>query len=463
MKNQQLIGYIKQMLDRGSAKSQIKETLQKAGWQDNDIEENFTAASAETPAYNPATMSPVAEASTLQQSSAAGAALPQAGVLLGEAWQIIKPRIMTLLGILLMPFTIGIVALIIFFVFVALRLDFVGSSALAILIALIAVVVVAIVQAWSYIAVVYVVKDRHENIGFKEAFKRSRSKILSFIWLGFLMNLIIGGASFLLFVPGLIFAIWFSLAVFVYVSENIKGLNALLKSKEYVRGYWPAIFWRILIMAVFFVGLLVTTTIAISVLSFVLAFIGNPIIILVIQSVALLAGNLVFSLLLTPFFTCYMLLIYEKLKAIKKDMVFMPSAKAKVGFIIVGIIGIVFYFLFMLAILFAGLNDASSLARDAQRKIEVVNSKNALEIYYDEHSSYPATLEEAFGQGFVPKDPLTDEPYEYRLISGGQDYELCAEYEEMARECYGFADYPSANTSYDFDDTEYDDYDFDFD
>lgn len=54
--------------------------------------------------------------------------------------------------------------------------------------------------------------------------------------------LLVGG--FLLFIiPGIIFIIWFLSGQYVLVSEDLRGFNALLRSKQLIQGNWWRIFW----------------------------------------------------------------------------------------------------------------------------------------------------------------------------------------------------------------------------
>ena len=46
-----------------------------------------------------------------------------------------------------------------------------------------------------------------------------------------------GGFVFFI-VPGVIFSIWLSFSVLILIVENEKGTNALVRSKEYVKGRW---------------------------------------------------------------------------------------------------------------------------------------------------------------------------------------------------------------------------------
>lgn len=51
-----------------------------------------------------------------------------------------------------------------------------------------------------------------------------------------------------LIIPGIIFTVWFCIAQFVLVREDLRGMDALLKSREYVRGQWFNVALRLLLV-----------------------------------------------------------------------------------------------------------------------------------------------------------------------------------------------------------------------
>ena len=61
----------------------------------------------------------------------------------------------------------------------------------------------------------------------------------------FFLNFLLGGAYALFIIPGIIFQVWFSLSVIVLIAEGRSGTEALLASREYVRGHDWAVFSRI--------------------------------------------------------------------------------------------------------------------------------------------------------------------------------------------------------------------------
>ncbi len=52
------------------------------------------------------------------------------------------------------------------------------------------------------------------------------------------------GGTFLLFIPGLIFSVWFGFAVYETIMDAKKPMDAMRASKDLVVGRWMAVAWR---------------------------------------------------------------------------------------------------------------------------------------------------------------------------------------------------------------------------
>lgn len=193
------------------------------------------------------------------------------------------------------------------------------------------IVIGLVLQIWSQAALICAIKDSAENLGIGESYRRAKSKIFPLLWVSFLSSVIISGGFVLLIIPGIILSVFFSLSSFILVTEGERGMNSLLKSREYVRGHWGAVFWRLL----FLVGILIVFGLGIGTLFAVLNYskIGGS------------ATNFL-GLILTPLFVIYVYLIYENLRILKGNFNFVPRGKVK--YIVVAVIGII-----LIPILFA--------------------------------------------------------------------------------------------------------------
>ncbi|MGD8758080.1 MAG: tetratricopeptide repeat protein [Deltaproteobacteria bacterium] len=249
------------------------------------------------------------------------------GDLLGRTWQIYKERMWTLMAVGVAAVLLPILSLA-----VCLGLGYVVWQAMPDFKAVILVVsmLLALVGAvwlgnWGMSAFLTAIADG--ECGIKEAFRQARPKILAHVWLGVLSGLIVTGAHLLLVIPGVIFAVWFFFAPFVFIDEDVRGMNALLKSKAYVRGRWFGVCVRL--VAIWFVSVLVASI---------------PI-----------AGQLL-ALFLIPFSFIYTFLLYKDLKALVGNMALEPATKAKIGVLATGTVGyvlpVVIVFVFMGSMLF---------------------------------------------------------------------------------------------------------------
>jgi hypothetical protein len=91
------------------------------------------------------------------------------------------------------------------------------------------------------LAYVYVVAD--ETIGVWEAIRKARKRVGGYYWIDLYRNFVVstGGT---LFVPGVIFWVWYQFTPYVFALEREEQtpITSLWKSREYVRGLWSPVF-----------------------------------------------------------------------------------------------------------------------------------------------------------------------------------------------------------------------------
>lgn len=320
MVNQQLLDYIEGRQGQNIPASEIEKVLLETGWQKSDIDEAFKALS--TPP-TPVVLAPP----VLGFTEFLGPFQ-----LLSESWKIYKERFWKFIGILAIPVVIQVVVGIIAFAvlmflgigsFISLAspnkinpsgflqtiLSKPGPMLILFFVFLVFFSLVLIYfQIWGQIAFLTeaVIED---NISIKEAYRSSRKKIGKYLWLSFVSGMIILGGFLLLVIPGIIWLVEFFFASWVLVVEDISGHKALVKSREYVKGYWWKVFGRIL-----FLTLICFAFSAIS--SLFNKYFGS-------LKLPLLKGfiSLVFSLgylLLSPLTTIYIASMFKSLKAVKR-------------------------------------------------------------------------------------------------------------------------------------------------
>lgn len=415
MVNQQLLDNIKQQLQQGISREQIKNSLMAKGWRAQDIDAAFSVMSS----LDSQRQSSPPPAQTISS-------LPSASAIFGQAWTIYKQRLGTFLGVMAIPMLIMIAALAILSgaVFLGFNQIYhygseaggIGLFALSGILGILVLVVIVISQAWGQTALLYAIKDSQEKIGIMESYRRGWHKIVSYWWVSLLVGLITIGGFLLLIVPGIIFAVWFSLAIFILIAEDLKGINALLKSREYVKGNWGGVFWRF-----FFITAvsLIISLVLVLIFSLLKIPFGSAI------------SRFIIGLFLTPLAMTYSFLVYSNLKALKGDIAFAPTGGEKTAFIFVGILGILLIPTILFSALFLNLGSARKKARDAERQSDIRQIQAGLEMYYNEHNSYPHSLNELYPK-YLPNplvDPSTNQPYQYQLQMNGKDYQVCAQLE----------------------------------
>ncbi|RLC34648.1 MAG: hypothetical protein DRZ76_02340 [Candidatus Nealsonbacteria bacterium] len=298
MANQELLNYIKQSLERGLTKEQIWEELRRAGWQEKETKRVFQ------------------ELGLMEMD-----VLPDIGDLLERVFRLYKDRFWTLVGIMLPPFLLGWVGMIVWWLLIfagmvtKISLENIVSLLFLVLLGLVFFVIFIAAGLWSQVALLCAIKEK--DIGIKEAFRKGWHKIISYWWISVLSTLLVLGAFLLFFIPGIILAIWFSLVFYVFIMEDKKGMQALLRSKQLVAGKWWTVFWRKVLILLIIMG-------------------AN----LIIGLIPFVGRSGVAGLLTTPFLHVFGFLLYQDLKRFKKDSYFEPPKTAtKLKFVLVAVMG----------------------------------------------------------------------------------------------------------------------------
>ena len=222
--------------------------------------------------------------------------------LLRESFKIVKERFWIYLGIILIPI-IGISIIIVLLA--------IGASLLTALSAvswfkwaflIILLMLGAIVVIWPTLAILYVAKERDRSVGIFEALKRTFPKILPAYWISLLVNSAVFAGFFFFVIPGFIFWVWFSLATPVLLSENVRGVKALSRSKELVKGKAWEVFVRLM---------------GLTIIGGSISFITEPLL-----KSDMTIKNLIAYLMLIPtalILNVFVFLLYEKLRDIRKE------------------------------------------------------------------------------------------------------------------------------------------------
>lgn len=270
---------------------------------DDESVKNISGAPPESPPEPPIEEEPEDEtpSSPLTKPPTRGE-LSSVGSLLKETLGIFKKRFLALIVIILLASLLSIAGSLIAFIPAMI------SKSLGFISVILCVIVIIYVSARCYAALYHAIS--HEDSGIKESFTATRGRVLSFIWISLLQASVIIGGYFIFFIPGIILSVWLFPAIFIFINEDVRGMDSLLKSKEYVRGRGLQVFIRL------FVSIIIVTL-------FGMIPIVGPLL----------------SFLLMPFPLIFAYLLYKELKEIKGDFDFQPSKRGKLAFIVIAFFG----------------------------------------------------------------------------------------------------------------------------
>lgn len=158
----------------------------------------------------------------------------------------------------------------------------------------------------GYIGSFLLIKKNYEGKPL-EIFKETKSLAVPYIGLSILTAVLILLWSLLLIIPGIIYSVFYSLAIYVFFFEDKRGMAALRRSKELVKGYFWPVFGRIcfltLVMWVF--GMVISIPSSMSPEQSVSLYLWNGI-------------AQLFNFLIAPISLLYSYQIYKDLVNIKK-------------------------------------------------------------------------------------------------------------------------------------------------
>jgi hypothetical protein len=294
MINQQIVDYINQQTQKGKSKEEITSALLAAGWQANDVNAAFATIASGAPM-------PMATE------------LPKARQILKESWAIYKNRFKTLITIILMPTAAYLLLILLAATVTGITVGVAKQTSAnihpwiiaGIILGVVAIICVIYFYIWAAVAQLYAIKDQTENIGWKEAYKRSRPKIGAYFTTSLLTGLATVGGAILFIIPGIIFGLWFSQSCYVVVEEGVANTAALKRSKYYTKGRIWQIFGKL-----FYVGMI---TLALYLALAIILAIASSLVGIKYAHVSWVTN--IFSLVWTPLITVYGYQVYKYCRA----------------------------------------------------------------------------------------------------------------------------------------------------
>ncbi|MEJ2324834.1 MAG: hypothetical protein P8Y77_08620 [Nitrospirota bacterium] len=223
--------------------------------------------------------------------------LESIGDLLGATWLLYKGRFWVLVGLYVLSAALVVAlpaAIAALGAIIAATVPFAGGAVFGA--SLLATLAGMLGSIWAFGA--FLAASCDETMKFGEALGTGWRRLWSLLWLYLMAGYVVGGGLMLFVLPGLAMLVWFFASQFIIFEEGERGMDAVLKSRAYVRGFGWDVFLRLLVITV----------------------------------LALLASlvPVVGSLLFTPFMVLFMVHIYKDLRGVKgRDVRYQSGAWAK--------------------------------------------------------------------------------------------------------------------------------------
>lgn len=163
-------------------------------------------------------------------------------------------------------------------------------------------------------------------VDWRESFGFARGRVLSLLWLGILIALLVTVGFILIVAPGIWLIVASSVAVPVLMLEGIKGFKALQRSISLVSGRWWATLGRLLAALLLYIVLAIILGVIVGALTRGLS-VSNVTVWLIISG----ALSAVVSILLSPFIAAVITTVYIDLRVRKEalDLELLASGMAR--------------------------------------------------------------------------------------------------------------------------------------
>ena len=332
------------------------------------------------PVATPQAPTPVAPAPAPAET---GNKLPPIKELISNAWQLYKSRlkISVLLQLVGLIPIIAMVVLVGGGIFASDALESTALLVIAIIILVPLLAVMILLTTSVQIAQIMLFDMPVEELGIKSLLKKAYPKFWRFMGLSILTSLIIMGGFVLFVIPGIILMVYISFGAYFAMLDDKKAMESIRLSREYVRGYWWAVFGR----AILLILVIIVFYIIIGILSAILETIGLSI----VSSIISYGLNLILS----PLYVALAFVLFKQLKAKKSEVVLPATGTWK--YVTLAVIGGVIIPLTLIAsVTLLALNSARGISRDAKRDADINQILNSLDLYYTDYQKFPASLDE---------------------------------------------------------------------
>lgn len=232
MNNTQLMDYITSSRSSGQSDGQIKESLINAGWPEGDVVRHLSGNVPVPPGKY---------------------SMPGPISILKDSWAIFRKDIGKYLGLsfifTIIPFIIAVIVLV-----PAIPSE-VEARALG-LSSLIGVgilgLLLGIFSYIGYVALLYMVAGKDKGITMWQSIVAGLKGFFPIAVMYLFIGIFVLFGFILLIIPGILFAIWYSQAVFIKAAEGRGIFDSIKRSKEYVKGSVVSVMYRVAFGAILF-------------------------------------------------------------------------------------------------------------------------------------------------------------------------------------------------------------------
>jgi len=177
----------------------------------------------------------------------------------------------------------------------------------------------------SIVAGAAILYSFHHATGFEESYRAVGGLFWQLVWIAILVGIASIGGFVMLVIPGIWLAVSMAFSNYALVLEGKRGFAAMVQSREYIRGYWWAIFGRMaLLVCVFIVTYVV---------------VGVPFALVGGGAIGSAIASAIITLFIAPFSIAYYYTIYRNLVTLKSDIHSEPSSGWKTFIVVAQIVG----------------------------------------------------------------------------------------------------------------------------
>jgi hypothetical protein len=243
MDSDNLRALVEDFKEKGNSDESIVKLLTAAGYSEEKVREYLGQREGQDVAANSSNGDPDPITSPTPSKNRLPPMMGFVGLFNGTV-ELFKERIWVLLGIYIFPILLSVL------VFSPLVSNFSRSPSVSSGVAAAAAFLVFILlNSLAGLGMVYSLKDQ-SNIA--QSYGKAWRSVLNYYWILLLSFLIGFGGLVMGVIPVFIFGVWFVFAIYVYAFQGQKGINALLRSKEYVTNYWWDVAWRLFLLGIIF-------------------------------------------------------------------------------------------------------------------------------------------------------------------------------------------------------------------